>query len=68
MDAARLLIGKYGYTRRLRTLDAIQLAVALDLHRQGLADMFVVADKFLAEVAALEGLAVENPEAETPRT
>ena len=64
LDAARLLVGKYGYTRRLRTLDAIQLAVALDLHRQGLADTFVAADKFLAEVAALEGLAVENPEAE----
>ena len=64
LTAARFLVGKYGFTRRLRTLDAIQLAVALDLHRRGLSDLFVVADKLLAEVAALEGLAVENPEAE----
>ena len=62
LDTARSLIGKYGYTKRLRTLDALQLAVALDLHHQGLADLFVVADKLLAEVAAMEGLAVENPE------
>lgn len=47
---------------RMRTLDAIQLAVALDLHSHGLRDVFVVADKILAEVAILEGLSIQNPE------
>ncbi len=62
MDCARSLVAKYGYTRRLRTLDALQLAVALDLHRRGLTEVFVVADKLLVEVAIAEGLAAENPE------
>ncbi len=56
------LIGRYGFTYRLRTLDALQLAVALDLASQGLADYFVVSDRPLAEVASLEGLTVINPE------
>lgn len=60
--SAGLLVAKYGFGRRMRTLDAIQLAVALDLHSQGLLDVFVVADKILAEVAILEGLTVQNPE------
>ena len=59
---AAVLISKYGYTRRMRTLDALQLAVALDLRRKGLLDIFVVADKLLAEIAALEGLTPLNPE------
>ena len=63
--SAGLLVAKYGFGRRMRTLDAIQLAVALDLHSQGLLDVFVVADKILAEVAILEGLSIENPE-DTP--
>jgi predicted nucleic acid-binding protein len=49
--------------RRLRTLDALQLAVALDLSEQGFLDHFVAADKALAEVAAVEGLSVRDPEA-----
>ena len=60
--SAGLLVAKYGFGRRMRTLDAIQLAVVLDLHSQGLLDVFVVADKILAEVAILEGLTVQNPE------
>ena len=60
--AAALLVSKYGFTRRMRTLDALQLAVALDLRAKGLLDIFVVADKLLAEVAILEGLSVQNPE------
>jgi hypothetical protein len=47
---------------RLRALDAVQLAVALGLKRQGLIDRFVAADKILCEVAALEGFSVFNPE------
>ena len=62
MTNARLLVAKYGYLRRMRTLDALQLSVALDLHRKRLVDVFVVADKLPAEIAVLEGLTVENPE------
>ena len=46
----------------MRTLDAIQLAVALDLRSKGVLDIFVVADKILAELAMLDGLPVLNPE------
>jgi predicted nucleic acid-binding protein len=59
---AERLIGKYSATRRLRTLDALQLAIALDLLSQNLLDYFVVADLPLAEIAALEGLSVIYPQ------
>lgn len=59
---AERLIGRHGFTYRLRTLDALQLAVALDLAAEGLVDHFVVADQSLGEVASLEGLVVINPE------
>ena len=38
------LIGKHAMSRPLRTLDAIQLAVALDFHRSFPIDHFVCAD------------------------
>jgi predicted nucleic acid-binding protein len=60
--AAEQLIARHGYKHRLRTLDALQLAVAVEFLSEGLLDKFVVADKVLAEVAALEGLSVLNPE------
>jgi predicted nucleic acid-binding protein len=60
--AAERLIIRYGDRKGLRTLDALQLAVALDVqHRVGLGTL-VAADKACCEVAALEGLAVFNPE------
>jgi uncharacterized protein len=59
---AERLIGRHSYSKRLRTLDAIQLAVALDLSSEGSLDYFVVSDKALGEVAILEGLVVLNPE------
>ena len=62
IDDARGLVGKYGYRRKLKTLDALQLAVALELRGRNLLDIFVVADKLLAEIAAEEGLVVLNPE------
>ena len=58
---AELLIGRHSFTRRLRTLDALQLAIALDLSAQNLTQYFVVADHALADVANLEGLGVINP-------
>jgi len=45
----------------LRTLDALQLAVALDLKAQGLLDFFVCADEILCQVAEKEGITVVNP-------
>ena len=59
---AERLIGRHGFADRLRTLDALQLAVALDLSDQRLVDQFVVADKSLVSVATSEGLSVLNPE------
>jgi len=59
-DAERL-IGRHSFSRRLRTLDALQLAVALDLGSQNLLDYFVVADDALGQTASLEGLVVVDP-------
>jgi predicted nucleic acid-binding protein len=59
---AERLVRQRGITGSLRTLDAVQLAVALDLQqREGLAE-FVCSDKRLCQLAAAEGLAVLNPE------
>jgi predicted nucleic acid-binding protein len=59
---AEILIGKYAFDQRLRTLDALQMAVALELRDQTLMDHFVSADKVLCQIGVLEGLAVLNPE------
>jgi uncharacterized protein len=59
---AGALISQHGMTRQLRTLDAIQLAVALRIHHAAPVDQFVCADQKLCDIAALEGLAVVNPE------
>ena len=56
------LIERYAHERRLRALDAIQLAVALSLRETDLVDHFVASDKVLCEVASLEGFSVLNPE------
>ena len=61
-DQAESLIGSYGSGAGLRTLDALQLAVALDLYRNQLIDSFVTADRVLCTVAPVEGLRVINPE------
>jgi predicted nucleic acid-binding protein len=60
---AESLIIRYGDRKGLRTLDALQLAVVLDVqHRAGL-DALVVADTAFADVARIEGISVINPEA-----
>ena len=56
------LITKHGMSRQIRTLDALQLAVALRIHQASSIDQFVCADQRLCEIAILEGLAVINPE------
>ncbi len=58
---AERLIRKHASTRALRTLDALQLAVALSLSGQGKLDYFVCADDKLCKVAEDEGLSVINP-------
>jgi predicted nucleic acid-binding protein len=55
------LIGKHAMSRQFRTLDAIQLAVALHFHRSFPLDHFVCADQRLCDVARLEGLTVIQP-------
>jgi hypothetical protein len=59
---AELLVERYAFVSRLRALDALQLAVALELRNQKLVDHFVAADTILCEVAGLEGFSVINPE------
>jgi predicted nucleic acid-binding protein len=59
---AQLLLVKYGLTRGLRTLDAIQLAAALGLQAALPLDAFLCADANLCHAAAAEGLTVVNPE------
>jgi predicted nucleic acid-binding protein len=61
-DRARDLIANHGLRRQIRTLDALQLSVAIQLHQVAPIDRFVCADQRLCEIAALEGLAVVNPE------
>lgn len=56
------LIGQHGLTRHIRTLDALQLAVALELKHSGLIDQLVSSDKQLLSVAAAEGIPVFDPE------
>jgi predicted nucleic acid-binding protein len=59
--AAEKLIATHAPTMRPRTLDALQLAMALELKSSATIDEFVVADEHLAQVAGLEGLSVINP-------
>ena len=59
---ARQLLIQHGVTEALRTLDALQLSIALTLKRAGLVTVFVAADQRLCRVAALAGFAVINPE------
>jgi predicted nucleic acid-binding protein len=59
---AQQLLVQHGLSRSLRTLDALQLAVALGLNAVGPLDAFVCADANLCATAAAEGLTVVNPE------
>lgn len=61
-DRAQDLLTSHGHRRQIRTLDALQLAVALHLHRTAPLDYFVCADQRLCDIAILEGLTVLNPE------
>jgi predicted nucleic acid-binding protein len=59
--SADRLIRTHAVSRALRTLDALQLAVAVELHRRDAGTALVASDKNLCEVAVAEGLQVVNP-------
>jgi predicted nucleic acid-binding protein len=59
---AQQLIIKHGPTRKLLTLDALQLAVAIDTHARVTLKGFVVADIRLEALANAEGLPTVNPD------
>jgi len=59
---AERLIARHGYAKRLLTLDAIQLAVGLELMEADFLDLFVASDKALLQVARAEGVPVFDPE------
>jgi len=61
-QTAIALLDKHGPSRALRTLDAFQLAIAVDLRAQRELTYFVTADDGFGKIAVLEGLAVINPE------
>jgi predicted nucleic acid-binding protein len=64
-EIARRLLVRYGSERSLRTLDALQLSVAVGLRRAGFPPIFVASDLRLCDVAELEGFQVTNPEQPT---
>jgi predicted nucleic acid-binding protein len=59
---AQQLLARHGQTQSLRTLDALQLAVALDLNAATPLTAFDCADANLCSIALAEGLTVINPE------
>ncbi len=61
-EAAERLIRRLAPSQNLRTLDALQLAVALGLRGQSLIGQFICADHSLCAIATAAGLSVINPE------
>lgn len=61
--AAERLTAHHGFDQRLRTLDALHLAVAGDLREQGLVDCFLASDRAIREAALIERFSVLHPEA-----
>ena len=63
LQRASRLLSTHALTRGLRTLDALQLAIALDLHRTSPLDAFVCADANFCNIVQQENISVINPEA-----
>jgi predicted nucleic acid-binding protein len=63
---ARKLLIQYGVAEGLRTLDALQLAIALDLRQLGQIHVLVAADQRLCRVASMAGCPAVNPEKPGP--
>jgi len=64
--SARKLLVQYAASEGLRTLDALQLAIALDLRQLGQIGVLVAADQRLCRVASMAGCASVNPEKPGP--
>jgi predicted nucleic acid-binding protein len=64
--SARKLLIQYGVAEGLRTLDALQLAIALDLRELRHVDVLVAADQRLCRAALLAGCSTVNPEQPGP--
>jgi predicted DNA-binding antitoxin AbrB/MazE fold protein len=60
-QAAEGLLRLHAVERGLRTLDALQLSVALDMKGRGAASELVTSDKKLGAAAAFEGLSLVDP-------
>lgn len=56
----------YSAAEGLRTLDALQLAIGLDLRQSGLITLIVTADQRLCRVSSLAGCSAVNPEKPGP--
>jgi predicted nucleic acid-binding protein len=65
-QTARKLLVRYGVAEGLRTLDALQLAIALDLQQLGNITVLVAADQRLCRIASLAGCSTVNPEQSGP--
>jgi uncharacterized protein len=65
-QSAERLIRRIGLTLSLRTLDSLQLAVAMSLNEPGRPVEFVCADQALCAIAKAEGLSVEPRATVTP--
>lgn len=61
-QVAERLVRRIAIQHNLRSLDAIQLAMAISLNTPTAPITFVCADQALCSIAAAEGLAVINPE------
>jgi uncharacterized protein len=64
-SALKLLV-QHGVSEGLRTLDALQFAIALDLRQQGHIAVLVAADQRLCRVASITGCPAVNPEKPGP--
>jgi predicted nucleic acid-binding protein len=60
-DQSERLLLAHSLRERLRTADALHLAIALDLRETGIAEAFVCSDAPLVAVARAEGMTVVNP-------
>ena len=60
-QAARGLLERFAVSHALRTLDALQLAVAMDLHRRGVISAIISADRRMCRVAEACGCTAIDP-------
>jgi hypothetical protein len=61
-EYARTCVAIYGVGEGLRSLDALQLSMAMHLSNSGLLDFLVAADQALCRVARLEQLTAIDPQ------